>query len=209
MVQSCRFIYFDLGNVLLFFSHRRAAAQLAELAVGADAEAVWQFAFASDLNTRCDAGEVSAAEFCRLFRARFECRADDDAIRHAASDIFEANAPMIETVSRLKRSGHRIGLLSNTCDMHIEWLEGERRFSPIPGIFDVAAYSFRERMTKPSVALYRRAARLAGVQPREVFYVDDLEANVLGAQVAGFDAVQYTTPEAFRAALDERGIKLR
>lgn len=199
------FCYFDLGNVLLFFSHRRAAEQLARLAE-CSADEVWQFAYASDVNHRCDASRMSAHEFCDLFRQQFGVTHDDATIRHAASDIFTANTPMIETLTQLKQAGCRIGVLSNTCDMHVEWLVEQRRFPPLPEVFDEHVYSYRERLMKPERSIYELAARRAGVAPSEVFYVDDLEANVLGARAAGFDAVVYTSPESFRAALVERGL---
>ena len=78
--MSIRFLYFDLGNVLLYFSHRQAAAQLAALA-GAAPEAVFDGLFKSDVNYRCDAGQLSGSEFCatgigspsRVTRAQFLC----------------------------------------------------------------------------------------------------------------------------------------
>lgn len=197
-------LFFDLGNVLLFFDHRRAARQLAALA-GVDPELVWQFAFACDLNDRCDGGQVSASEFCRLFREQFACQADDAAIRHAASDIFEINAPMIGILCRLKLAGHRLGLLSNTCDMHVEWLL-DKHYVLIPDVFDVTVYSYCEKLMKPDAAIYHRAAELAGVAPQEIVYVDDIERNVLGARAAGFDAVQYTSAANYAAELRKRGI---
>jgi FMN phosphatase YigB (HAD superfamily) len=200
------FVYFDLGNVLLFFSHRKAAEQLAALGTGTVDE-VWQFTFGTDLNWRCDAGRVSAHEFCQIFRERFHSTATDQAIRHASADIFTPNTPMIDTLVGLKRAGYRIGVLSNTCDMHVKWLNEHRRFPPLLDVFDVHIYSYREQLMKPGREIYALAAERAQVEPREVLYVDDLEVNVVGACAAGFDAVQYTSPEAFHADLTRRGLR--
>ncbi|MBL8826263.1 MAG: HAD-IA family hydrolase [Planctomycetaceae bacterium] len=114
---------------------------------------------------------------------------------------------MLETLVGLKQAGHRIGVLSNTCDMHVEWLNEHRRFPPLLDIFDCHIYSYREQLMKPHRDIYLRAAEVAAVKPAEVLYVDDLEPNVIGARAAGFDAVPYTTPEAFHAALAERGLQ--
>ena len=197
-------LLFDLGNVLLYFSHRRGAEQLAALA-GVDAETVWQFVYAADLNLRCDEGLVTAQEFCATFRKRFPCNADDAAIRHAASDIFDANPGMLGLLARLELAGHRLGLLSNTCDMHIEWLM-QRSTPLIPSVFDTVVLSYQEKLSKPDLAIYKLAADRAGVDPREVFYVDDREENVIGAREAGFDAVQYTTTVEYVMALRSRGV---
>lgn len=205
--MSVRFLYFDLGNVLLFFDHRRAAAQLAR-AAGADADAVFDFVFRGDLNARCDAGSVDAAEFCRVFRARFPCGATDAALVRAASDIFRVNPPMKGILGRLEAAGHRLGLLSNTCDMHYAWFAAPGRYVPIDTAFETAVLSCRERAMKPDREIYRLAAQRANVAPEEVFYVDDLPANVEGARRAGFDAVLYTTPAAYAGELRRRGIRL-
>lgn len=197
-------LLFDLGNVLLYFSHRRGAEQLAALA-GVDAEAVWQFVYAADLNLRCDEGLVTAQEFCETFRKRFPCDADDAAICHAASDIFDANPGMLGLLARLEFAGHRLGLLSNTCDMHIDWLK-QRSTPLIPSVFDTVVLSYQEKLSKPDLAIYKLAADRAGVAPREVFYVDDREENVIGARDAGFDTVQYTTTVEYVMALRSRGV---
>ena len=201
------FLFFDIGNVLLYFDHHRAAENLARVA-GVTADDVWQFAFASDLNNRCDAGEVSAAEFCRQFREHFACHASDEVLCHAASDIFELNPSMTGIAARLQRHGHRIGLLSNTSEIHIEWLLRSRSYSTVPFMFDVCVYSYRERLMKPDKNIFLRAAQQAGVAPHEVFYVDDIEGHVQGARAAGFDAVVYTTPVAYVSELQRRGISV-
>ncbi|MCE9604036.1 MAG: HAD family phosphatase [Planctomycetia bacterium] len=201
-----KFLYFDLGNVLLFFDHRKAARQLAALA-GVDERQIYEGVFRTDLNFRCDAGEVGKAEFCRLFRERFPCQAADEALIWASSDIFHVNTPMKAITAQLEAAGNRIGLLSNTCDMHYDFFS-DGRFSTITESFETVVLSYRLRLMKPDRAIYLAAARLAEVEPSEVFYVDDLPANVEGAKAAGFDAVLYTTPAAYLAELRARDIRL-
>jgi putative hydrolase of the HAD superfamily len=200
-----KFIYFDLGNVLLFFDHRRAARQLAELA-GVDERAVFDYVFAGDLNRRCDAGLVSGPEFAAEFREQFRCTADDGAIFRAASEIFRVNVPMKGIVGRLRDAGHRLGILSNTCDMHFDWF-ASGRYEPIPEAFDVIVLSYRLRLAKPDREIYEHAARQAGVDPEEVFYTDDIPANVEGARAAGFDAVLFTDAAQYAEELRRRGVR--
>lgn len=203
--MSIRFLYFDLGNVLLYFSHRQAAAQLAALA-GAATDAVFDGLFKSDVNCRCDAGQLSGSEFCATFRKLFPCDAGDAAIRRAASDIFCVNAPMKAVTAQLKAAGHRLGILSNTCDMHTEFFT-DGRYSGIPTDFDVVVLSYKLKLMKPDAAIYLEAAKMAGVAPKEVFYTDDIQANVDGALAAGFDAVLFTTAADYVRELRRRGIR--
>lgn len=199
------FIFFDLGNVLLFFDHRRAARQMAAVA-GADPERVWNLVFAGDLNLRCDSGELDEAGFHELFCRETQTRPDRAQLVRAAAEIFTVNASLLAVVAQLKAAGYRLGILSNTCDMHWNYF-GSGRYALIPEAFDTVVLSFELKMMKPGREIYLKAAELAGVPPEEVFYADDLAVNVAGARAAGFDAVQYTSTPAIVADLRRRGLR--
>ncbi len=61
-----RFLYFDLGNVLLKFDHRLASRQMGEVA-GVPADVVWEVVFAGDLEQRYESGEIGDREFYEIF----------------------------------------------------------------------------------------------------------------------------------------------
>jgi putative hydrolase of the HAD superfamily len=72
---------------------------------------------------------------------------------------------------------------------------------------DVYALSFQICACKPDPRIYAAAARLAGVEASQIFFVDDIAGHVAGAQAAGFDAVQYTTTPALASQLRARGLE--
>lgn len=199
-----------MGNVLLRFSHRRSASQLAAV-LGIDEDAVWQFVFTGSpaLNDRCDSGEVPAHDFrVRLCREFCGDRPwpDQQSLTRAAGDIFEVNAAMLPIVAQLRAAGYGIGLLSNTCDMHWEFILS-RRYALFPHGFDALLLSYQEKLMKPQPEIYRLAAQRAGVEPGQIVYVDDLEPNVAGARAAGLDAILFTTAAAYADELRQRGIR--
>ena len=51
------------------------------------------------------------------------------------------------------------------------------------------------------------AADLAGVAISDIFFVDDLEANVQGAREAGMDAVVFESVDKLAAQLRDRGVR--
>src|SRR4051794_33578226 len=57
-----KFLYFDLGNVILNFSHRKACEQMGDLA-GISPDLVWETIFASGLEQRLEAGEITDRQF--------------------------------------------------------------------------------------------------------------------------------------------------
>ncbi len=112
---------------------------------------------------------------------------------------------MLPLVAQLGQAGHRLGILSNTCDSH--WQFCRRRFRIIDEGFEVHALSYRIGTAKPEPGIFEAAAELAGVTPQEIFFVDDLPQHVAGAKAVGLDAVHYTTAAAVVAELRSRGIR--
>jgi putative hydrolase of the HAD superfamily len=201
-----RFFYFDLGNVLLKFDHRRAARQMAEVA-GVTPQQVWDVVFAGGLNDKLDAGQITTAEFYEYFCRELDCRPNLHALALAASDIFELNYSMSAVLGRLVAARKRIGLLSNTSDVHWQYF-GAERYWFLPQVFETLVLSFRLQLMKPDPRIFLQAAEMAGVRPQEVFYVDDMPQHVAGARSVGIDAVQYTTTPTFIADLAKRGVRL-
>lgn len=199
------FLYFDLGNVLLYFSHDRMCRQMAEV-IGVEAEAVRRLLFDTPLELDCEFGRITNEAFYDALCAEFDCRPDYQRLAWAASDIFHVNVTMKTVLAQLAASHHRLGLLSNTSDLHWQFF-ADGRYSMIPEVFECVALSFRLGRMKPEREIYLEAAEMAGVAPEEIFYVDDVAANVHGAREAGFDAVQYTSTAQFVVDLRARGVE--
>lgn len=198
-----RFIYFDLGNVLLYFDHHRAARQMAEVA-GITPAAAWDAVFADDLETRYERGEISTAEFHEVFCRQTQTAPPLPALVAAASDIFEPNGPVIALLEQLHGNGHRLGLLSNTNDAH--WSFVKTAFADLPGWFEVLALSFELKALKPEPAIYAQAARLADLAPAQILFIDDRPENVAGAAAAGFDSIEFQSHSQLHAELAARGL---
>jgi putative hydrolase of the HAD superfamily len=199
-----KFLYFDLGRVLLHFSVDRMCRQMAELA-GIEPAAVRSAIFESDLQNRYERGEITGREFHEAFCRATGTQTDWAAMTIAGSAIFELNVSMLPVVSQLRAAGHRLGILSNTCEGHWEYCL--TRFRVLAEDFQVYTLSYQIGAVKPHVEIYREAARLAGVRPEEIFFTDDLEANVHGARAVGFDAVAYTGTWQLTADLRARGVR--
>jgi FMN phosphatase YigB (HAD superfamily) len=199
-----KFLYFDLGKVLVDFSYDQMLAQIGGVA-GIDAETVRAVIFDGELLPQFESGRLSAAEFYEAFCTAIGSRPDFAALATAASAIFALNLPMLPLVSQLQQAGYRMGILSNTCVLHWDYCLGQYRI--VAEGFSVHALSFRIGAVKPEAAIFHAAAELAGVRPEEIFYVDDMPQHVAGARSVGFDAVQYTTTTALADELRRRGVR--
>jgi putative hydrolase of the HAD superfamily len=200
-----KFIYFDLGNVLLWFDHRRAARQMAAVS-GIQEDRAWESVFVADLEHQFEAGQISGRQFYDRFCETTNSQPDYQALLHAASDIFELNPHIVPVVMHLSRARYRLGILSNTNASHWQ-LVIDGRFTLINRFFPVTALSYRLRVMKPAPEIYAAAAAMAAVAPEEIFYTDDRPDNVAGAIAAGYDAVLFQDVRQLARELRRRGVQ--
>jgi len=200
-----KFLYFDLGNVLLRFDVGVMCQQVAAVAGVGPAE-VFQAMLCTPLQREYELGRLSTREFFEEFCRQTGARPDFEPLLRAASDIFELNTGLIPVVANLRRAGYRLGVLSNTCESH--WEHCVRRYAILREAFDVYALSYRIGAAKPDSAIFEAAARLAGVAPQDIFFTDDTPGHVEAARAAGFDAVQYTSTAELVGELRRRGVEL-
>lgn len=204
-------LYFDLGNVLLYFSHERACRQMAAVASTPEREItvtdVRRVVFESGLEDLYETGELTTAEFYVQFCRQTGTRPELDRLMRAASDIFWPNESVLALVSGLRAAGYRLGLLSNTNEVHWEFV-ASGRYEQLPGAFDVLALSYQMGTMKPRREIFEQAAALAGVPPSEIVYTDDRPEHVAAAREVGYDAVQFTDTSALVAELRRRGIAI-
>ncbi len=199
-----KFLYFDLGRVLINFSVERMLAQMAA-AAGATAEQVRKVAVDGQLIREHEAGRLSSRQFYEAFCTAIGRRPDFDRLVAAAAEIFDLNLPVVPIVAQLRQAGYPLGILSNTCEIHWEYCIREYRL--LSESFAVHALSYKIGAVKPDAAIFLAAAKLAGHRPEEIFFVDDIPGHVAGARSAGFDAVQFTTAGALANDLRQRGIR--
>lgn len=203
--MAIQFLYFDLGGVLLNFSHARMCRQIAQVA-GVETELVRHALFDTGLEIDYERGDIGTAEFYERICQQIERRPPLSQLAVAASDIFEVNVSTCGVLASLWGAGYRLGLLSNTNELHYNFF-ADGRYSLIPKPFETLALSFRIGAVKPEAKIYHAAAELAGVAPAEIFFVDDVLGNVEGARDAGFDAVQYVSTSQLVRDLRARGLR--
>lgn len=193
-------IFFDLGNVLIFFDHQKMCRQVAGLC-GLEFERVQdlllQYGDAYERGT-IDNKKVHE-ELCRLCAKLVPF----DALMHALSDIFEPNLPVIDLAEKLKEKGHRLFLLSNTCEAHFTYASTQFAFLKN---FDGFVLSYEVGARKPEKEIYEKALHIAGCEQGECFYIDDVLPYVASAKSMNIDAEQYTTPQVLKEHLNARGM---
>jgi FMN phosphatase YigB (HAD superfamily) len=196
-------IVFDFGNVLGFFSHRRAAEQLAAY-TDMSAEDILRILFANDLEDDYESGRLSTAELRAILRDRFRLVCTDEEFDLAVGNMFTPNGEVCSLVPVLKPR-YRLVLLSNTNDIHARYFR--RQFADTLDLFDSLVLSYEVGLRKPHPDIYAHCHRLACCPPAQCLFIDDLAANVEAARACGWQGIVYHPGLDLRRELERHGVR--
>ena len=207
MPRSARTLFFDVGNVLAYFDHERVVKNLQRL-LGVGDNRLREVVFGSGLQSQYESGQLDSTGFCGLLRERLalpDAKPSDRELLEACSDIFWLNHEIVPVVAQLAAAGHHLGILSNTCDGHWQWLT-RGRYRILPDLFACQILSYQVGSLKPGAAIYEEAVRRSQVPPEEIFFVDDRPENVEGALRVGLDACLFQNVSTLIRDLQARNI---
>jgi HAD superfamily hydrolase (TIGR01509 family) len=193
---------FDMGNVLVYFSHQTMCENVAAVC-DVQLAVVQDILFKSHLNNRLECGEISEQQFHQTIESELGKLCDFDALMHAVGDIFRLNESIVPLLDEIKTLRIRLVLLSNTSLTHLRFIQ--QNFDVLDR-FDAFTTSYEAKALKPDPAIYEDALRKANCPPHDCFYTDDIEDYVLGARGFGIHAEVYTDTSSTRAALQRLGV---
>ncbi len=145
-------------------------------------------------------GPVAALERGEIDGSDFETQLADELGRRGVrvrakglldrmlSGLEEGEPRMFEVVRAARAAGMSTALLSNS------WGNAYDR-TGWDELFDVVVISGEVGMRKPEARIFIRTAELLAVAPQACVMVDDLPANVAGAEAVGMRAVLHRTVE--------------
>ncbi len=203
MLPDIQFLYFDLGRVLLDFTHDRGFEQIAK-AADIDVDQVKKVLQRDGLSDRYEMGELTTTEFHQQFCAATDSTISCEELCLKWSDIFEPIPGSFRIAASLKAAGNRVGILSNTCEAH--WQFAAKSFPLLSQIFDPVITSYETKSMKPASGIYETAIKEANVGPANAFFVDDRLENVDGAKQLGWNAVQFVSPYQLANDLERLGV---
>lgn len=192
-------IFFDLGNVLIFFSHQKMCRQIAS-AYETSPEMIYDVYFKNKMAEHYELGEVTSDELHAHLNRTFKKEVNFLELMQAASSIFEPNLELFPLVKKLKEQGSRLILLSNTCEAHFNYAYSH---FPVLKLFDDFLLSYELKMQKPEPRIFHKALALAHGNP--CIYIDDLGENIKAAKKVGLSGIRYTSPGSLEAHLTKRG----
>ncbi|MDO9547173.1 MAG: HAD family phosphatase [Pelolinea sp.] len=187
MANLIEAIIFDMGGVLLKTVDPHPREALASR-FGTTREELESFIFSSDTSLRSEIGEISDQDHWKTVLRKFNQPIDNYQVIY--DEYFSGDAiddVLLSFVVSLK-SKYCLGLLSNA------WVNARRllgaRFYFIDE-FDVSLFSYEVGLRKPDPKIYQLMVEKMGVKAGKTLFIDDITANVEGAEIAGLRAIRY------------------
>lgn len=111
---------------------------------------------------------------------------------------YAVHRRVVDRIEALREEGYRTGLLTNSFKEFRSVLEEFVDFA----IFDVVVDSSEHGCRKPEPEIYRTMTELIGVPAEHIVYLDDFEANLVGAEAAGWRTIHVTDVDQALRELD-------
>ncbi|GAA5019799.1 HAD family phosphatase [Kitasatospora paranensis] len=147
---------------------------------------------------RLETGELTVAEFDTLLAAELRTvhggPVDPGGLLARLFAGMRPDPAMFELAGELRDLGIRVALLSNS------WGNAYPR-ERIDALLDPVVISGEIGPRKPLAPIYRLTLDRLGLPAHRVLFVDDAEANVLGARAVGMQALRHTDADTTRAHL--------
>ncbi len=193
----------DLGGVTCRWLPDRRLTALSELC-GLPAETIDQLVFTSGFDDAGERGRFSLDEFVGELLGLLGLTPTPDladAARAAWATAFEPDARVLELI---RRARCRAALFTNNGPLLEAGLVED--LTDVGDAFDQLLFSWRLGVTKPDPEAFERAAERLEIDPAAIFFVDDSQANVDTARLAGWQAHRYTNVLDLKAALAGAGL---
>lgn len=192
-------VIFDIGKVLVDFSMDRFFALMVEYGA--------PFASSEEATSALglldyERGDLSSDEFFAAVRSCCKAELSRDVMEKTWEEIFTPDRPMIELMKSL-RGRYRLGLLSNTSDVHWRYLN--REYGLVEHV-DFVVPSFQVRSVKPEVGIYIVAEERAEASGGEIVFIDDRPENVEQAVAMHWNGILHKQYEVTVRELERLGI---
>ena len=193
-------VFFDLGGVLIDFSHEKMCAQLAKVA-GIPEETIQKLFFEDKIQDLYEKGLIDSQYLHFKLSQVAKKQLDFHDVMLAISKIFKPIPKTIELLDALKVRGTRLVLLSNTCEAHFDYA---KKTYPFLRKFDAYLLSYKVALRKPDPKIFAMALTMTKSSPLDCLYVDDVQNHTIAAEKLGLPAHHYTDTDTLVKELRTR-----
>jgi glucose-1-phosphatase len=182
-----KIIVFDLGGVIIKFSHLLICERLSDIS-HLPANETYRLIFNNGLESKYDTGEITSDDFYKRIIKLLKINISFKSFYNIWSDIFEENFETSKIIAELKDRHYKLILLSNTNEMHFNFVK--KKFG-IVNIFDDYILSYKVGCKKPDINIFKEVFSKTGAAPVDHIYIDDTKENVIAARSTGMAGIDF------------------
>jgi FMN phosphatase YigB (HAD superfamily) len=191
-------VLFDFGGVLAEEGFKAGLTAIAEKN-GIDAGEMVRTAFETVYELGFVAGKVREGAFWEALRQKTGIRGTDREFRKEVLSRFIIRPWMLKTVSRLKKQGIILGILSDQCN----WLDELNEKLSFFYLFDHVFNSYHMGLTKKNPAVFDHVLDRLKLKAQQVLFIDDHLDHIKRASTRGLQTLHYTDKGAFLCQLQK------
>ena len=195
-------IYFDLGKVIVDFDYALAIRELMKVTSLPLGEVTAVLSDNSLIN-EYETGKISTAEFYRLVSQRLQLEVPLERFKQLWGSMFLPQPLLSESFLQSLKKRYRLSLLSNTNEIHFEFVEGRY---PILSCIEERVLSYQVGCMKPDEKIYHAAVAKAEVVPEEILFTDDRQENINAARSIGIQAIQFQSEDQLKRDMNVLGV---
>lgn len=193
---------FDLGNVIVSFDHSKIVRRF-EAVCKYSPEEIFSKTISSNLVREYNVGAITTAEFYNSIVRELDISMSFEDFFQTWNCTFIPEPIIPERIIKSLSGKYKLLVLSDTNEMHFDYIK--ENFQILDYIDDFIL-SHKVNVVKPSAEIFQAVVKIAGCQPEECFFVDDLKENVEGAKRFGLNAMQFVSAEQFEEELKTRSL---
>lgn len=205
--MTIKVIIFDLGKVLFDYDLNIISKSFLPYAQKKE--------FLKDINnfmkdndaffSRYEKGQISSLSFYEGLSKIVDLNIDYEHFCDLWNNIFTPITEMVSFIPLLHEK-YRLAVLSNTNDLHYEFL---KKICPkVFECFDDLFLSYKMNLRKPETEIYNKVIEYCKVKPQDIFFTDDLEVNVNAAKKCGINAFVFKNLEKLKNDFLSVGIEI-
>lgn len=190
-----KWVLFDLGNVLVNI-HPPAFTRTLGVSDSVARENYREMIM--DLVGKYEGGSLSTEEYMRLLDLMFENQYSREKLEEAMLAVIGDPVHGMEEIVKRVSNNARLALVSNTNQLHFEY-----SLKSVSALRFISQYflSYRMKIVKPHPSFYEHVLDILNVHPGNVVFIDDLEENILAAQMAGMRGVRFQSSASLERQL--------
>jgi FMN phosphatase YigB (HAD superfamily) len=203
--KAIEVILFDLGNVILPFSHYQIAEKLSRFSQREefqDPQKIFSylFDFQEGIINDFDVGKVTPPIFFQSIKRHLHLSISFEEFIPIWNDIFAEDQEVSRIILCLK-GRWRLGLLSNTDALHFDYILSK---FPVMRAFDKWILSYEAGFKKPAVQIFQKAIKWASVEPRKILFIDDMKKHVEVAISLGMQGIHFISAPQLKEELHKK-----